>query len=241
MCMKIDAQKIIDETHAVFEKSGAADILRNCTNVVKDEDYKRLHPFPLTPTNIVIDCAELNRQVRRYNDKFQKWGTDHQHLQRYGLAVVNQSGELIDNDPINGSLMACNRDNPNCPLIETDCATATEVMQLPALRPLHIFDGHWCRSNILKWHSGAFFFPHIDTIVPSMWIRLWAATSDNVLLRFYNPASGELEQADYEPGRVYIIDTSLVHDASTTGFNVLQLFLSVQPSAYELLFNNTNN
>ena len=43
--MKINAQQIIDETIAVFEKSGAADILRSCENVVRDEDYKRLHPF----------------------------------------------------------------------------------------------------------------------------------------------------------------------------------------------------
>jgi hypothetical protein len=239
--MKIDAQKIINETVAVFEKSGAAEIFRNCTSVVKDEDYKRLHPFPLTPTNIVIDCNAFNMQVKQYNNKFQKWGTDHQHLQRYGLAVVNQSGDLIDNDPINGSLMAWNRDNPTHPLIETGCVTPTEVLNLPSLEPLSILNGHWCRSNILKWHSGAFFFPHIDTVVPSMWIRLWAATSNDVVLRFYNPANGELEQVDYEPGRVYVIDTSLVHDASTTGFNVLQLFLSVLPSAYDLLINNTNN
>ena len=239
--MKVDAQKIIDETYAVFEKSGAADILRNCTNVVKDEDYKRLHPFPLTPTNITIDCDGLNKQVKQYNNKFQKWGTDHQHLQRYGLALVNQNGELIDNDPVNGSLMAWNRDNPTHPLIDTDCITPTAVMELPALTPLRVFDGYWCRSNILKWHSGAFFFPHIDTVVPSMWIRLWAATSNDAVLRFYNPASSALEQIEYEPGRVYVIDTSLVHDASTTGFNVLQLFLSVLPSAYDLLINNTNN
>jgi len=239
--MKIDAQKIIDETVAVFEKSGAAEIFRNCTSVVKDEDYKRLHPFPLTPTNIVIDCNAFNMQVKQYNNKFQKWGIDHQHLQRYGLAVVNQSGDLIDNDPINGSLMAWNRNNPTHPLIETDCIRPTEVLNLPSLSPLRMFDNHWCRSNILKWHSGTFFFPHIDTVVPSMWIRLWAATSKDVALRFYNPTTGELELVDYEPGRVYIIDTSLVHDASTTGFNVMQLFLSVLPSAYTLLINNTNN
>jgi hypothetical protein len=137
--------------------------------------------------------------------------------------------------------MAWNKNNPTQPLIETDCTIPTEVLNLASLEPLSILNGHWCRSNILKWHSGAFFYPHIDTVVPSMWIRLWAATSNDVVLRFYNPASGELEQVDYEPGRVYVIDTSLVHDASTTGFNVLQLFLSVLPSAYDLLINNTNN
>ena len=238
--MKIDTEQIINETLAIFERSGAADILRNFKNPISDQAYQHLHPRPLTPTNITIDCLELNQAVTQYHDKFQQWGTDHQHLPRYGLALVNQTGQLIDNDPINGSIMAWNRDRPTQPLVELDCTTPTEVMQLPALNPLRVFDGHWCRSNILKWHTGAFFYPHIDACSPLfLWIRLWAATSDGIQLRFYNPNSQELESVDYEPGRVYIIDTSLVHDALATGEDVLQLFLSVLPSAYDLLLART--
>ena len=57
-------------------------------------------------------------------------------------------------------------------------------MSMPSLKPLNILDGYWCRSNILKWHKDAMFVPHVDTIVPSMWIRLWASMSPNLVVRF---------------------------------------------------------
>jgi hypothetical protein len=240
--MKINAQSIIDETLAVFEKSGAANIFRNCKNLVKDKDYKQLHPHALTPTSIKIDVDLFNIEINQYNNYFERWGTDHQELERYGLALVNQDGMLKSKDPINGSLMAWNRDNPTQPLLETECVMQTPVMSMESLKSLNILDGHWCRSNILKWHDKAFFYPHIDTVVPSMWIRLWATTSPDIIVRFYNPATGELEQfKDIELGRVYVIDTSIVHDAYATNDNVHQLFLSVLPSAFNVLVSDRAN
>ncbi len=239
--MKIDAQKIIDETIAVFEKSGAVEIFKKCKSLVRDEDYKRLHPSFLTPLNIKINSDLFNQEIQQYNDNFEQWGQDHTHLPRYGLALVNQKGSLIKNDPINGSLMAWNKANPTEPLLETDCCSPTSVMSLSSLQALSEFDGHWCRSNILKWNKGAKFVPHIDTIVPSMWIRLWATTSPDVVVRCVNPVTSELEVVDYEVGRLYIIDTSIVHDAEALGDHVHQLFLSLLPSAYELIVNRTNH
>ena len=229
--MKINAQAIIDETIEVFEKSGAADIYRSCKNLVGDEDYKRLHPSALTPLDIKIDADSFNREIFQYENNFEQWGNDHTHLPRYGLALVNQHGDLIKNDPINGSLMAWNKANPTLPLLETNCNKLTEAMKLPSLKYLEEFNGHWCRSNVLKWHKDAKFVPHIDTVVPSMWIRLWASMSPNVVVRFYNKETGCLEPAEFEVGRVYVIDTSIVHDAYATDDNVYQLFLSVLPSA----------
>ena len=40
---------------------------------------------------------------------------------------------------------------------------------------------------------------------------------------------------------MYVIDTSLVHDATATGNNVYQLFLSVLPTATDLIINNTTH
>lgn len=237
--MKIDAQKIIDETVAIFEKSGAIEIYKHAP-LVKDEDYQRLHPSFLTPLDIKIDCELFNKEVEAFNEHFEQWGSDHQHLQRYGLALINQDGVLKKQDPVNGSLAAWNRDNPSQPLLETDCTTATDVMHMESLTPLRVLDGHWCRSNIFKWYKDALFLPHIDTIVPSMWIRLWATTSPDVVVRYYNKYTGELEQlTNIELGRVYIIDTSIVHDANAVGDNVHQLFLSVLPSAKDILLSNT--
>jgi len=238
--MKIDAQKIIDETIAVFEKSGATEIYKRAP-LVKDEDYQRLHPQFLTPLNIKIDCDLFNKEIKQYNDYFEQWGTDHQHLPRYGLALVNQDGILKSKDPVNGSLMAWNRDHLEQPLIETDCVKKTEVMNMMSLSPLRIFNGHWCRSNVLKWNAGAFFFPHIDTMVPSMWFRLWATTSPDIVVRYYNNVTKELEEVtNIELGRIYIIDTSLVHDARSVNNDTYQLFLSLLPSAKTLLKNTTN-
>ena len=119
---------------------------------------------------------------------------------------------------------------------QSDCLTPTPVMQLESLEPLHMFKGHWCRSNILKWDQSADFKPHIDTIVPSPWIRLWGTTNpENIDIRYDN-GQGELVKADnIEAGRIYIIDTSIVHTASSINGTVYQFFLSVMPSAINRL------
>lgn len=239
--MKIDAQKIIDETVAVFEKSGAIEIYKNAT-LIKDEDYQRLHPCFLTPLDIKIDCELFNKEIERFNEYFEQWGNDHQHLQRYGLALVNQDGVLKKNDPINGSLMAWNRDNLSQLLLETGCLVTTEVMHMKSLKPLRVLDGHWCRSNILKWHKDAFFYPHIDTFVPSMWIRLWATTKPGLIVRYFNKNTAELEEIkNIELGRIYVIDTSIIHDARAMNNDIYQLFLSVLPSAKNLLLDHRAN
>ena len=238
--MKVNAKQIIDETVAIFEKSGAGDIYRNAKHRVEDEDYRRLHPSFLTPLDIKIDPKLFNEQIKEYEQSFEQWGNDHQQLPRYGLALVNQDGVLKNSDPINGSLMAWNRDNPTQPLIETDCVVPTKVLNLSSLNPLRVFDGHWCRSNVFKWNNGAFFYPHIDTIVPSLWIRLWATTSPDVVVRYYDATTERLvEVNDIELGRIYVIDTSIVHDAYATNDNVYQLFLSVVPSASGLITQHT--
>lgn len=234
--MKIDANKIVQETVEVFEKSGAINFYKQCKNLVGGEDYKSLHPHFLTPLDIKIDCDLFNKELIKYEEYFEQWGNDHQHLPRYGLALVNQDGKLKNKDPINGSLMAWNRDNPGQPLIETDCVTPTDAMTMSSLSPLNILNGHWCRSNIFKWNKDAFFFPHIDTIVPSMWIRLWAVTTPGIVVRYHNKDTDTFEVVEnIELGRVYIIDTSLVHDANAINDNVHQLFLSVLPSAKDIL------
>ena len=230
--MKIDATQIINETIAIFKNSGADKLF---SDFVEDEDYKRLHPFPLTATSLWIDPEEFKNEITDWEYVFEQWGKDHTHLPRYGAALVNQHGTLLKHDPVNGSLMAWNRDNPDNPLVETDCRIPTALMDMLSLQSLDIFKGHWCRSNILKWDCDAKFLPHIDTVVPSPWIRLWASMNPELIIRFYNPMTGELESVNFEPGRVYVIDTSLVHDAYAVSDNIYQLFLSVNPSAVSLV------
>lgn len=229
--MKIDKDKILTETFKAFDNPLFKDLLKN-NDTVSVEDYQSIHTKPLVSTNIKIDIDLLKEQVKEF--KFSQWGNNHTHLPRYGVALVNQTGELIENDPINGSLMAWNQQNPEKPLLEIDCKKQTKVMNISSLDPLRVFDNYWTRSNIFKWDNNAMFMPHIDTSVPSLWIRLWMGT-EGVVVRFYNEETKELETVDYEPGRVYLIDTSIIHDAYATEDNVYQLFLSILPSGLSIL------
>jgi hypothetical protein len=125
---------------------------------------------------------------------------------------------------------------PDNPIIESDCLIPTKVLELDSLKPLHTLNGHWCRSNIFKWDVRAEFKPHVDTVVPSPWIRLWGTTNPEHLEIRYADSSGKLiTVTGIEAGRIYIIDTSLVHDAISFNNTVYQLFLSVLPSAINIL------
>jgi hypothetical protein len=225
----IDVEKIIADTVNVFTKSL---VQRNKISSLKDfvdhDTYKNLHRNFLTPLDIKIDCDDFIKEIKRYNQYFQPWGKTHTHLPRMGLALVNQDGMLKDRDPINGSLYEWNNKNPNSPIFESDCTVPTEVLDLKSLEPLRIFDELWFRSNILKWHDGAEFLPHIDTVIPSPWLRLWGTTSD-LYLRYWNKEERDVFQI--EKGRIYLIDTSLVHSAQSFVDHNYQFFLSVSPLA----------
>ncbi len=235
--MIIDSKKIISETLKAFSRSEAQQKkFSDIDDYINADEYQELHSAFLTPTSIKIDCCQFVKEIESFSTDFEQWGTQHTHLPRYGLALVNQDGMLKSKDPINGSLYEWNVKFPNNPIIESDCRTPTAAMELPSLEPLHILNSHWCRSNILKWYPGADFKPHIDTIIPSPWIRLWGTTDPNSLEISYDNGTGTLiEVQGIEAGRIYIIDTSLVHYASCTNNIVYQFFLSVLPSSINIL------
>ena len=171
--MIVDADKVISETMDVFTKSGALERFKTFTDVIDKTEYHQFHPTPLTPLDIKIDCNQFIADIKVYDSYFEQWGTTHTQLPRYGLALVNEHGVLHNNDPVNGSMMAWNKQHPGVPFLDLDFTTPTPVLSMPSLSPLNVFDSHWCRSNIFKWHAGAEFYPHIDTVVPSLWFRLW--------------------------------------------------------------------
>lgn len=226
----IDVKQIIEDSLKAFESSK-----ERYADLPKVKDYERLHPKPLTPLNVKIDVDAFKADITRWDAMFEQWGNEHTNLPRYGIPLVNRDGYLLPNDPTNGSLMAYSKQYPDKALLETDCRTPTAVMLLRSLDPIDIFKGYWCRSNVLKWEQGAKFMPHIDTVQPSPWIRLWA-TTDPIELNFYNTDGNKIAIDPIELGRVYVIDTSLVHDAENISDNtVYQLFLSVSPDASELV------
>ena len=235
---KTEIYKIINDTYKVFSQT--TEQLEKFKNLPKINkvDYDRLHTDFLVPTDILIDVESFNNEIIQYNDEFSQWGTNHTELPRYGLALVNLDGKLSKElDPINGSLYQYNLHNPNNPLFETDCTTPTEVYNLKSLEPLKVLDGYYTRSNIFKWLDSAKFLPHIDTFVPSPWLRLWGTTnSDNVTVNYYNPKTDSYERCNnIENGRIYLTDTSLVHDAICTGGTNYQFFLSTNILAYNII------
>jgi len=235
--MIVDAEKIISDTLKVFFNTNEQKKkFSELTDYVTEEEYKKLHKDFLVPLTTKIDCDLFLKEIAEYSNFFEQWGTEHTHLPRYGLALVNQDGILKSNDPINGSLYEWNVRHPDIPIIESDCKTPTPVMSLTSLKPLSDFDKYWFRSNIFKWGAGAEFKPHIDSIIPSPWLRLWGTThAESTEVRCWDSKTKTMKSiTGLESGRIYLIDTSQVHDAISHE-EVYQFFLSVSPKALNIV------
>jgi hypothetical protein len=231
--------KIIPNTIKIFSSPYILEKVKDLTKIEED-DYKKLHPQFLTPLSLKIDINKFSDEITKFDSYFKQWSFTHQHLPRFSIPLVNLDGDYKnDNDPSNGSLTEWNKQHLETMLLETDFRKRTAVLDLASLTPLQVFDNYWTRSNILKWNYGAEFVPHIDTAIPSYWLRLWGTTDPAGLeLSYYDTVSEQwIEQTNIEAGRIYIIDTSLIHRArSISSTTVYQFFLSVDPTAKELLW-----
>lgn len=203
--------------------------------ILDEYEYKNIHRSPLMPLDLKIDCELFQEEIKRFDNNFKQWGNRYTDLPRYGLPLVNETGTLDNTvDPTIGSLTHWNEDHPDAPVMETDFTMPTEAMYIKSLQPLRIFNKHWTRSGILKWENGAEFKPHIDTTFPALWFRLWG-TTDPSTIKLGFERNGQFEyETGIEAGRIYLIDTSLVHIARATGLNY-QFFLSVNISACTLI------
>lgn len=228
----INVQSIIDKTIRDFKNN--KDKLDNLLTV-SDKQYHSLHTSPLIPLDIKIDIDLFKNEIKQFENNFQPW--DYQDNNRLSIPLVNFDGLIIEDfDPTNGSLHRWNQQQSNLPLIESDFLIPTTVMEISSLSSLRIFDTHWCRSNILKWNKGAEFKPHIDAVIPSPWLRLWGTDdASKIILNFYNNDNQIIDIETIESGRIYLIDTSLVHEAICTNEIVYQFFLSVLPSSYDTI------
>ena len=229
-------QRVYHETEQVFNKTYAQRSKLSELAGLGVEDYQRLHTAPLMPINARVITKNFLQDISEYQSYFVKWGKKHPHLPRYGLALVNQDGSIKQDDPVNGSLYEWNERNPDNPVFESDCQVKTPIFYLPSLNSVRTMDINWCRSNILKWERGAEFLPHIDTFMPSPWIRLWGCSdADSIELTFYDKSGSIVPHCPIESGRIYIIDTFLVHTAKCVGDTCYQYFLSALPDAHKYL------
>jgi len=230
--MHINADEIIQKSKDVFLADTETSNRYFNSPCVSEIEYNAIHKDFLTPLNITFSPSDIFNYVMTYRQFFQRWGETDQ--ERYGIALVNKDGNLRYNDPVNMSLQEWNIKNPQNKILEIDCTVKTELLSSICFQPFNIFHDHWCRSNVLIWKKDAHFLPHIDAIKPTPWLRLWGCTGKNVSLR-YEVDNELVEVKGIDPGRLYLIDTTRVHDARNLNDTSMQLFLSVLPSAYNII------
>lgn len=206
---------------------------------IEKDEYYTFHKDKLTPLDIKIDCASFLHELEQYQSYFYQWGAKHTHLPRQGIALVNQDGIYKDNDPANYPGDEWNRLYPDKFLLEHDYQQFTPLMHINSLSNLKIFEGHFFRSNILKWGKGAKFYPHFDNKLPAPWLRLWGTTHpENTIIRFWDEEKeAMIPYPNIEAGRLYLIDTTLVHDSICTKDITYHFFICLANSAKKIIQN----
>jgi hypothetical protein len=205
---------------------------------VPQEIYDELHKEFLVPLDLWIDGEQ---EFKNNSDLFYIWGDNRPELKtRKGMALVNLDGK---NDPEDISIGPLDHHNikydeglvDECYL---ECHFTQPTPQLDdACKELKQFD--LGRSSILWWQAGDNFVPHVDVRLPTVNLRLWGCTdSGNIRLRS-GPNPNDLVKASYESKRLYLIDTSIIHDAYAYD-EVYQYFIALLPTEnnYNLLRNS---
>ena len=176
-------------------------------------------------------------QFKTTPDLFFIWGDNRPELKtRKGMALVNLTGKNDPDDISIGPLDLHNKKYDQglveeC-YLESHFTVHTNEIDY-SCKELKKFD--LGRSSILWWQKDDNFVPHVDVILPTVNLRLWGCTdASKVRLRY---KSGEdMIEANYESNRLYLIDTSIVHDAYAYD-DVYQYFIALLPTEknYELL------
>jgi hypothetical protein len=210
--------------------------------------YFDIHRQPLTPLDIKVDVTQLCNDMNEYRYAFRRWGLKHLKYPRFGAPLVNENGEMFNNpEPVCFPLdqwyeMMGDKDTYE----DTYYTEPTELLDAKCFDPLNHIKSYMVRSCILKWNDTGHFKPHIDTGIPTNTIRLWGTNDpENMILRFdkNNKRSNSIHFSDFdltpfeniEAGRLYIIDTNIIHDAAATGDNVYQFFIALRADAFDLL------
>ena len=219
-------------------------------NMMQEKEYLELHTEPLIPLNIMIDVDEFHQTMEKYKYAFRRWGLNHLEYRRYGLSLVNLNGELENNpDPCCYPLDQWNALLPEEERIyDPDFRSPTEVLSEKCFDCYAPILPYMMRSCILKWYDNSKFYPHHDGPIPSRGIRLWGTTSpDDVKFRFdENLARGPKDMSKFdfkhtphnipvEPGRLYLTDTNIIHDAVSTKNETFQFFIALDNAASDVI------
>lgn len=190
------------------------------------EEYNRIHTDLLVPLKYKIDIDLFESEISQYEKYFKRWGPEHTNFPRFGLPLVNLTGNIDDEvDPTCWPIDRWNHYNPKNQYWETDFTKPTEVLNLPCFSPIENLKKYMIRSNILLWNNTGHFKPHID-MLPNFitHIRLWGTNVDDSK---YFMKYGKRRIKDFEPGRLYLIDTMKEHEAFSTADGVYTFFIAL--------------
>lgn len=196
------------------------------------QQFRKLHPDFITPLNIKIDIDQFEKDIRPYKQLFRQWGTRHTNFPRFGLPLTNLNGKL-DNDiePCCYPLDQWCEEYPEQQYWESDFKCPTEALNMPSLKSLDIIKPYMWRSALLLWNNTGHFKPHVDMYDDAIThLRLWGTNKSS---RSYHLSYGKEKVRDWEPGRIYLINTLDMHEAFATEDNTYTFFLSIGIEAIE--------
>ena len=221
--------------------------------MIQEKEYLNLYYNKLIPLDIKFNVDEFRKTMEKYKYAFRRWGVAHLDKRRYGLPLVNENGDLFNNpEPVCYPLDQWNKD---LPLEEkkgdVHFKCFTPVMDETCFDVLNEIKPYMVRSCILKWYDNSLFLPHSDTRIPSRIIRLWGTDNpEKVKIRFAKnnlrsipvdvvKKEFELENHDVniEPGRLYLMDTNIIHDAQSYANETYQFFFALTPESYDTVAN----
>lgn len=230
------------------------------------EEYKKLHPKVLQPTDMLIPPEQFRETMQRYDLAFRSWGRKKQHMPRYAIPLVNENGSLHNNPDICGMPLdewnwqydgTLNEDWKD----DKSFHTPTKVLSEPCFNAMDPIKKFMLRSLVLRWDAKTLFYPHTDVWFPAPIVRIWG-TDDPTVTRiqfdrlfrrvegdedpdFHPPkawAKMPHEVEDYppeeiEPGRLYVMDTNIIHAARTVEDRVgYQFFIALHTDCIEELW-----
>ena len=219
--------------------------------MLSKEEYINFHPTVLQKTNMKFDVSVFYSVMTAYKFAFKTWGREKQHMKRYGLPLINENGSLLNNpEPVCYPLDEWNRNNPNNRLLDRDFITPTEVLNNSVFDIMEPIKKYMLRSAILRWDEESFFWPHVDTWFPSPILRLWGTTEPDIVkiqfdkqlrraekpsnVKEMNPQVEDFTDFEIEAGRLYIIDTSIIHAARTCSNTIgYQFFIALHTDCLE--------
>lgn len=203
---------------------------------LENEKYYKLHEKLITPTDMKIDVDLFMNEIKDYQSCFSEWGRLFTQYPRYGAPLVNLTGKLDEDPdpsrmPLDEYIMFENKI-----LHDVEITQKTQLCEMKCLQPLNNMLKYMVRSSLLKWDNTGHFKPHADVLLPAPNLRIWGTTSANMVLKI----DGQ-KIKDIEPGRIYVIDTSKIHEAWSYEEDVYQFFIALTIDSYDTLYESCSN